>query len=88
MTEETDAPVFKVWKIERLEDIATVDEWQMDKLVHFLGWAIRKCRIQKRALVSLTYHEKGSIELVSREVATGEIFYDPQRPIEEIDPLT
>lgn len=75
-------PSFKVWTIRKLEDINEVDEWQIDKCIHFLNHVIRKCRIQKRRLVEMVYHEKGRIIVTTQDVATGEIFIDPP-PIKE-----
>jgi len=81
---------YKVWRIKELSDIAAVDEWQMDKCLHFLSHLIRKCRIMKRRLLEFTYHEQGRISYVMEDLETGEIISEPKEvaPVEiEEDPL-
>lgn len=81
---------YKVWRIKELSDIAAVDEWQMDKCLHFLSHLIRKCRIMKRRLIEFTYYEQGRISYVMQDIETGEIIAEPKEAkaeIEEDDPL-
>lgn len=81
---------YKVWRIKELSDIAAVDEWQMDKCLHFLSHLIRKCRIMKRRLIEFTYYEQGRISYVMQDIETGEIIAEPKEvkaEIEEDDPL-
>jgi len=83
-------PSFKLWTLRKLEDINEVDEHQIDKCIHFLNNIIRKCRIQKRRLIEMVYHEKGRIVVTTQDVETGQIFIDPPPVVEaqpEEDPL-
>lgn len=74
----SDAPIFREWRLERLADIATVAPDQTDKMLYFLTHAIRKCRIQNRTLLSMTYHEQGRIKLEMRDNETGELIREPR----------
>ena len=65
-------PVFKQWRIEKLEDIAAVDPVHIEKVVYFLSTAIRRCVLNNQKLVSMTYHEKGSIVIETEDKAPVE----------------
>lgn len=72
-------PKYKTWKFTKLEDLLNVDEWFVEKVLYFLGYAIRKCRLQKRTLISMTFFEQGQrIQLVTRDNETGEMFTEPK----------
>lgn len=88
MVTASDVPLFREWKLERFEDVSAIDKDQMDKALHFLTHAIRKCRILDRALVSMIYHEQGRIKLEMRDNVTGEIIYEPKPEVVEDDPLS
>jgi hypothetical protein len=86
------APTFKSWRIEKLSDIAEVDAWFQDKLIHILNHLLRKARILKRRLVGFTYPEKGIVEITWQDIATGEIIIEGGAggvapPADDEDPL-
>lgn len=81
-----DSKGFKQWRIQTLADVSTVDEYQMDKCLHFLSHLIRKCRILKRRLIEFTYHEQGRIVVTMQDIETGDIIVEPKQP--EDDPLS
>lgn len=69
-------PAFKTWRIEKLSDMADVDAWFQDKLIHILNHLLRKARILKRRLVGFTYPEKGIVEITWQDIETGEIIIE------------
>lgn len=83
MTEET--PKFQSWEITKLEDVQHVPQHFIEKVLYFLNNAIRKCYAQKRALITMTFHEKGQrVSYTMKDLETDALIFEPK--IEE-DPL-
>lgn len=83
---------FKVWHLETLSDLGKVDDWQFDKCFFMLKRHLLKCRMLKRKLISMDYHEQGHVRTIVEDLVTGERYVEPRLSdvadiIEELDPL-
>ena len=85
MSEQNEKPRFQTWTITKLEDVQNVPQHFIEKVLHFLNHAVRKCYVQTPALVTMRFHEHGQrISYVMRDLETGAEIREPK---EEIDPL-
>lgn len=79
------APVFKQWKIHKLEDLFAVDKDMLDKIFYYLQYAIRKARMEKKMLIHFIFSEQGGghiVEIKMKDMPTQ------TEDDEDFDPLS
>jgi hypothetical protein len=77
-TVAAEAPKFKSWRIKNFADLAHVDPWHLDKVLHFMSNLIRNARLKKLQLIEFTFYEPGRISYVMKDLETGEYIREPK----------
>lgn len=75
-------PVFKQWKIQKLEDLFSVDKDQSEKVFYFAQHMIRKARLENKKLIYFIFSEQGGGHVAEVK------FKDMKLDEDDVDPLS